>query len=34
VTEAAYRHQLRPVLLDGAVGMDWLFADGETTRDA
>jgi hypothetical protein len=25
VTEAVYRHQLRPVLLDGAVAMDQIF---------
>ena len=26
VTETVYRHQLRPVLLDGAVAMDRIFA--------
>ena len=26
VTEAVYRHQLRPVLLNGAVAMDRIFA--------
>jgi len=26
VTESVYRHQLRPVLLDGAVAMDRIFA--------
>jgi integrase len=34
VTEAVYRHQLRPVLLDGAVAMDRLFGDDEVTSDA
>lgn len=29
VTEAVYRHQLRPVLLNGAVAMDRIFADQE-----
>jgi integrase len=32
VTERVYRHQLRPVLLDGAVAMDRIFAL-EPTRD-
>jgi integrase len=27
VTEAVYRHQLRPVLLNGAVAMDRIFAN-------
>ena len=27
VTESVYRHQLRPVLLAGAVAMDKIFAD-------
>lgn len=34
VTEAVYRHQLRPVLLDGAVAMYRLFGDDKATRDA
>jgi len=29
VTEAVYRHQLRPVLLGGAAAMDRIFADHE-----
>lgn len=29
VTEAVYRHQLRPVLLTGAVAMDRIFQDAE-----
>jgi integrase len=33
VTEAVYRHQLRPVLLDGAVAMDRLFALDEDRQD-
>jgi integrase len=28
VTEKVYRHQLRPVLLDGAVVMDRIFESG------
>jgi hypothetical protein len=28
VTEAVYRHQLRPVLLGGAVTMDRIFVSG------
>lgn len=28
VTEKVYRHQLRPVLLNGAVAMDRIFAPG------
>ena len=28
VTEKVYRHQLRPVLLDGAVVMDKIFGRG------
>ena len=27
VTEAVYRHQLRPIVLNGAVAMDQIFAD-------
>ena len=27
VTEAVYRHELRPVLLNGAVAMDKIFGD-------
>ncbi|GIG03054.1 hypothetical protein Cci01nite_81470 [Catellatospora citrea] len=27
VTEAVYRHQLRPMLLDGAAAMDQIFTD-------
>jgi hypothetical protein len=26
VTERVYRHQLRPIVLDGAVAMDQIFA--------
>jgi integrase len=26
VTESVYRHQLRPIVLDGAVAMDQIFA--------
>ena len=34
VTEALYRHQLRPVLLNGAVAMDRIFAvDAEVQDD-
>jgi integrase len=29
VTEAVYRHQLRPVLLNGAVAMDQIFSTVE-----
>ncbi len=29
VTEAVYRHQLRPVLLTGAVAMDRIFSSGK-----
>jgi integrase len=31
VTEAVYRHQLRPVLLNGAVAMDRIFASDAAT---
>jgi hypothetical protein len=31
VTETVYRHQLRPVLLTGAVAMDRIFVDDEPT---
>ncbi|WP_433208084.1 site-specific integrase [Dactylosporangium sp. CS-047395] len=34
VTEAVYRHQLRPVLLGGAVAMDEIFADDQTAPTA
>jgi integrase len=30
VTEAVYRHELRPMLLDGATMMDQIFADAPT----
>ncbi len=33
VTEGVYRRQLRPVLLDGAVAMDRIFATDNTTPD-
>ncbi|GHJ47454.1 integrase [Catellatospora sp. TT07R-123] len=29
VTEAVYRHQLRPVILHGAIAMDLIFGDGK-----
>jgi integrase len=32
VTERVYRHQLRPVLLDGAVVMDHIFGTGSEGR--
>ncbi len=32
VTEAVYRHQLRPVLLDGAVAMDRIFTIDASLR--
>lgn len=31
ITESVYRHQLRPVLLNGAVAMDRIFGPGTTT---
>ena len=34
VTEAVYRHQLRPVLLNGAVAMDRIFASDTASREA
>lgn len=34
VTEAVYRHQLRPVLLDGATAMDRIFAPRTAPDDA
>ena len=34
VTEKVYRHQLRPVLLDGAVAMDRIFAPGPSKSAA
>ena len=34
VTERVYRHQLRPVLLDGAVAMDRIFDAGEKGKPA
>ena len=34
VTEKVYRHQLRPVLLNGAQTMDKIFGPGEDTREA
>jgi integrase len=34
VTEAVYRHQLRPVLLNGAVAMDRIFASDATVSEA
>jgi integrase len=33
VTEKVYRHQLRPVLLSGAVAMDSIFGPAETAPD-
>jgi integrase len=33
VTEAVYRHQLRPVLLNGAVAMDRIFASDATVSE-
>jgi len=33
VTEQVYRHQLRPVLLNGATAMDEIFKMGEVTRN-
>jgi hypothetical protein len=32
VTESVYRHELRPVLLDGAAAMDWIFDQGRRPR--
>lgn len=32
ITESAYRHQLRPVLLNGAVAMDRIFGSGGTRK--
>jgi integrase len=32
VTEQVYRHQIRPVIQDGATAMDRLFGGGPTTR--
>ena len=34
VTEKVYRHQLRPVLLNGAQTMDKIFGPGEDSREA
>jgi integrase len=34
VTEAVYRHQLRPVLLNGAVAMDRIFASDATVSES
>lgn len=34
VTEAVYRHQLRPVLLNGAVAMDRIFASDAAVSEA
>jgi integrase len=34
VTETVYRHQLRPVLLGGAVAMDRIFASDAANLDA
>jgi integrase len=33
VTERVYRHQLRPMLLNGAIAMDRIFAEEEGTKD-
>ena len=33
VTEAVYRHQLRPVLLGGASAMDRIFGLGESRHE-
>ena len=33
VTESVYRHQLRPVLLSGAVAMDRIFAADQAVFD-
>ncbi len=30
ITESVYRHQLRPVLLNGAVAMDRIFGPDDT----
>ena len=30
ITESVYRHQLRPVLLNGAVAMDRIFGSNDT----
>ena len=30
ITESVYRHQLRPVLLSGAVAMDRIFGSDDT----
>ena len=30
ITESVYRHQLPPVLLDGAVAMDHIFGPNDT----
>ena len=30
ITESVYRHQLRPVLLNGAVAMDRIFGPNDT----
>jgi hypothetical protein len=32
VTESVYRHELRPVLLDGAAAMDRIFGQGSRSR--
>jgi hypothetical protein len=34
VTKAVYRHQLRPVLLGGAVAMDQIFGEPDDTQVA
>jgi integrase len=34
VTEKVYRHQLRPVLLDGAQAMDRIFGPEDDTRES
>jgi integrase len=34
VTEKVYRHQLRPVLLNGAQTVDKIFGPGEDSRQA
>jgi integrase len=34
VTEAVYRHQLRPVLLSGAIAMDQVFGGPDDTQAA
>jgi len=34
ITEAVHRHQLRPMLLNGAAAMDRIFASGATVTAA